>query len=178
MGTNSCAFRWRWNTLTCEAWPVASSVTAEKHVGEAALPDQSRQDASPPYYSPLVFFVTILIALPRYPALLAPGSPSFSLACRGLFHLDFHAHPGMDAALKKMFTFRQIRDLYLAAGFGSWLPRRSKSRRHIRERVLSHIEPRYSGTVSLRTTFRRSFFYRSGLPGNRTGSETLHCART
>src|SRR6266849_1236663 len=95
-GTNTCVFRWRWNTLTWEAWPVASSVTAEKHVGEAALPDQSRQDASPPYYSPLVFFVIILIALPRYPALLAPGSPSFSLACRGLFHLDFHAHPGMD----------------------------------------------------------------------------------
>jgi len=31
------------------------------------------------------------------------------------FHLDFHAHPRVDAALKKMFTRRQICDLELAA---------------------------------------------------------------
>src|ERR1700720_2682239 len=37
------------------------------------------------------------------------------VACRGSFHLDFHAHPRMDAALKKMFTFRKTRDLALAA---------------------------------------------------------------
>ena len=40
---------------------------------------------------------------------------SLPMACRGSFHLDFHAHPRMDAALKKMFTFRQARDLALAA---------------------------------------------------------------
>jgi hypothetical protein len=33
----------------------------------------------------------------------------------GLFHYDFHAHPGMDAAHKKMFTFRQTGDLGVAA---------------------------------------------------------------
>ena len=33
----------------------------------------------------------------------------------GLFHNDFHAHPGMDTALKKMLTFRQTRDLGMAA---------------------------------------------------------------
>ena len=58
----------------------------------------------------------------RYLVLPAPGSRSLSLACHGSFHLDFHAHPRMDAALKKMFTFRQTRDLALAAlkdsGFG------------------------------------------------------------
>src|SRR6267378_3183151 len=31
------------------------------------------------------------------------------------FHLDFHAHPRMDAALKKMFTLRQTGDLGVAA---------------------------------------------------------------
>ena len=45
-----------------------------------------------------------------------------SVPDRGSFHFDFHAHPGMDAALKKMFTFRQTRDLALAtlkdSGFG------------------------------------------------------------
>src|SRR5947208_13713368 len=45
----------------------------------------------------------------------APGSRSLSLARHGSFHLDFHAHPRMDAALKKMVTFRQTRDLALAA---------------------------------------------------------------
>src|SRR6266568_882262 len=30
------------------------------------------------------------------------------------FHLDRHAHPGMDAALKKMFTFLQTRDVDMA----------------------------------------------------------------
>src|SRR5882762_544315 len=80
----------------------------------ATLPDESRQDGSPPR--------DLSAVPPRYLALLAPGSHSISLACHGSFHLDFHAHPRVDAALKKMFTFRQTRDLALAAlkdsGFG------------------------------------------------------------
>src|SRR5882762_1599635 len=79
-----------------------------------ALPYESRQDGSPPR--------DLSAVPPRYLALLAPGSRSISLACHGSFHFDFHAHPRMDAALKKMFTFRQTRDLGLAAlkdsGFG------------------------------------------------------------
>ena len=43
---------------------------------------------------------------------LALSFYSLSLAS---FHLDLYAHPGMDAALKEMFTFRQVRDLNLAA---------------------------------------------------------------
>ena len=39
----------------------------------------------------------------------------FSSVRRGSLHLDFHAHPRMDAALKKMFPFRQARYLELAA---------------------------------------------------------------
>src|SRR5882672_2203624 len=91
------------------------------------LPDESRQDGSPPR--------DLSAVPPRYLALLAPGSRSLSLACHGSFHLDFHTHPRVDAALKKMFTFRQTRDLAFGCleGFGSWPPRRSKSRRHIRE---------------------------------------------
>jgi hypothetical protein len=50
-----------------------------------------------------VFFVAFP---PRYLPLLAPGSRSLSLACLRSLHLDFHAHPGMNAALKEMFTFR------------------------------------------------------------------------
>jgi hypothetical protein len=45
-------------------------------------------------------------ALTRYRASLAPGSHSLPLACHDSLHLDFHAHPGMDAALKAMLTFR------------------------------------------------------------------------
>src|SRR6266576_3100692 len=71
-----------------------------------AWPAESRQDGSPP---------RLFAVPPRYLALLAPGSRALSLACHGSFHLDFHAHPRMDAALKKMFTFRQTRDLALAA---------------------------------------------------------------
>src|SRR5713226_7226828 len=52
---------------------------------------------------------------PRYLVLPAPGSRVLPIACRGSFHRDFHAHPRMDAALKKMFTFRQTRNLALAA---------------------------------------------------------------
>src|SRR3981081_1395315 len=38
------------------------------------------------------------------------------LSCAaGSFHLDFHAHPGMNAALKTMFTFGQSRHLDMAA---------------------------------------------------------------
>jgi hypothetical protein len=36
-------------------------------------------------------------------------------ACHGSFDLDLHAHPRMDAALKTMFPFRQIRDVDFAA---------------------------------------------------------------
>jgi len=52
---------------------------------------------------------------PRYLVLPAPGSRSLPIACCGSLHFDFYAHPRMDAALKKMFTFRQTRDLALAA---------------------------------------------------------------
>ena len=66
------------------------------------LPDESRQVGSPPGG---------LLALPRLLlALVARGSLPLSLACHGSFHLDFGAHPRMDAALKKMFTFREARD--------------------------------------------------------------------
>src|ERR1700676_1994514 len=71
------------------------------------MPDESRQDGSPP--------CDLLAVPPRYLVLRAPGSRTLTLACLGSFHLDFHAHPRMDAALKKMFTFRETRDLALAA---------------------------------------------------------------
>src|SRR5713101_127444 len=81
----------------------------------------------------------------RYLALLAPGSRSVSLACHGSLHLDFHAHPRMDAALKTMFTFRQTRDHDLAAledsGLGHGDVRKAAST--LGNRVLSRIEVRY-----------------------------------
>src|ERR1700682_6724268 len=71
------------------------------------MPDESRQDGSPP--------CDLLTVSPRFLVLRAPGSRTLTLACLGSFHLDFHAHPRMDAALKKMFTFRETRDLDTAA---------------------------------------------------------------
>src|SRR5580700_6722990 len=41
--------------------------------------------------------------------------PVRSVSLAGSLHLDFHAHPGMDAALKKMCTLGQIPDRELAA---------------------------------------------------------------
>src|SRR5882724_12637001 len=52
---------------------------------------------------------------PRCRARTGPGTRCFSSLPRGSLHLDFHAHPRMDAAFKKMFTFRQTRYLELAA---------------------------------------------------------------
>ena len=44
-----------------------------------------------------------------------PRIEPFSSTATSSFHLDFHAHPRVDAALKKMFTRRQTCDLELAA---------------------------------------------------------------
>src|SRR5882724_431528 len=44
-----------------------------------------------------------------------PGTRCISSVRRSSLHLDFHAHPRMDAAFKKMFPFRQTRYLELAA---------------------------------------------------------------
>lgn len=71
-----------------------------------ALPGKLRQD-DPPSRARLA-------ATPRQMArrVLAhlPGA-----AGSGLLHLDFQAHPGMNAALKFMLAFRQTRNLQLAA---------------------------------------------------------------
>src|SRR6266404_2076383 len=62
------------------------------------------------------------------------------------FHLDSHAHPRMDAALKKMFTLRQTRDLGMAALKDSGLGYRDlcKAAGTFGNRALSwRIKPRY-----------------------------------
>src|SRR3984893_5694574 len=62
-----------------------------------ALPDESRQSRSPP--------CDLSVVSSQYPASSARLA-SLSLACHRSFHRDFHAHPRVDAALKKMLAFR------------------------------------------------------------------------
>src|ERR1700720_2994491 len=71
----------------------------------------------------------------------------------GLFHLDLYAHPRMDAALKTMFTFRQMRDLEMTA-----LKDSSPGHLDLRKptgtfgnRLLSgRVEPRYKTATEVR----------------------------
>src|SRR5664279_1641257 len=81
------------------------------------------------------------------------SSRAFSLACHRSFHFDLHAHPRMDTALKTVFTFRQTRDLDLAALKDSSLSHRDvrKAAGTFRNRVLSrHIELRYEAATEVR----------------------------
>jgi len=71
----------------------------------------------------------------------------------GSLHLDFHAHPGMDAALKTMFTFRQTRDLDMAALQDSSPSHRDLPKAAVTfgNRGLSRpIEARYEAATELR----------------------------
>src|ERR1700730_3383014 len=82
---------------------------------------------------------------------LRPIRPSS--ACQGHFiaHLNRHAHPGMDAALKTMFTFRQTRDLDMAALKDSSLGHREVRKAAVTfgNRGLSVIEPVYITATEL-----------------------------
>ena len=60
----------------------------------SALPDESRQNASPP------FDPGTRLVFSRVPRIISPLTFTFT------FHFDSHPHPGMDAALKEMFTLR------------------------------------------------------------------------
>jgi hypothetical protein len=71
----------------------------------ASNSEQSRMDRNP-----LSGTLILSVVPPRY-----SGPSSSRLACHGSFHLDLRAHPRMNAALKKMFTFGQPRDLDLTA---------------------------------------------------------------
>src|SRR5436190_10231487 len=75
-----------------------------------------------------------------------------SLACHGSFHLDVHAHPGMDAALKTMCTFRQTCDLDMAALKDSSLghPEGRKAASTLGNRGLSPVEPLYKTSAEFR----------------------------
>jgi hypothetical protein len=68
------------------------------------------------------------------------------------FHLDGHAHPGMDTALKKMFTFLQTGDVDMAGLKDSSLGHRDvrKAAGTFGNRGLSVIERPYEAAAELR----------------------------
>src|SRR5271157_3317287 len=79
-------------------------------------------------------------------------TPSFPGASPASLHLDLHAHPGMDAALEKMSTLREIHDLEIAALENSGLGYRDlrKTASTLWNRLLTRrIEPWYKATAEL-----------------------------
>jgi len=71
-----------------------------------------------------------------------------------LFDYDFHAHPGMDAALKKMFALRKARHLELAAlkDARSGYRNARKTRSTLGSRGFSAIERRYEPASKMRNS--------------------------
>src|SRR6267378_8398177 len=79
--------------------------------------------------------------------------PDLRQGNRASFHIDCHAHPRMDAALKKMFTPRQTSDVEMAALQDSSLGHRDvrKAAGTFGNRLLAwRIEPRYEPATELR----------------------------